>query len=93
MAGHKPYGIFFAIGHDIKKSTSDINGLNLIDLAPTILHIFDIPIPKDMDGKVLKKIFKEDSEPAKREIEYQEEADEKEIVKEKIKKLKEVGKI
>ena len=60
--------------------------------VPTILHMFDIPNPKDMDGRVLNEIFKEDSELAKREIKYQE-VDEKEIIKEKIKKLKVVGKI
>lgn len=55
--------------------------------------MFNIPIPKDMDGRVLKEIFKEDSELTKRKIEYQEDVDEKEIVKEKIKKLKVIGKI
>lgn len=28
----------------------------LIDLTPTILHLFDQPIPPDMDGRVLKEI-------------------------------------
>ena len=30
---------------------------NLVDVAPTILHILKVPIPKDMDGKVLREIF------------------------------------
>ena len=88
---HALQGIFLAYGPDIKKGV-EIQGAKIYDLASTILHILGIPIPKDMDGRVLKKVFKENSEPAKREIKYQE-VDEKEIVKEKLKKLKELGKI
>jgi len=29
----------------------------LIDLAPTILHILGLPVPKDMDGRVLQELF------------------------------------
>jgi hypothetical protein len=39
-------------------------------LAPTILHIFDIPIQNDVDGRVLTEIFKESSEFAKRKPKY-----------------------
>lgn len=91
-SNHALQGIFLAYGPDIKKGV-EIQNAKIYDLAPTILHIIGLPIPKDMDGRVLKEIFKEDSEPAKREIKCQEEVDEKELVKEKIKKLKGVGKI
>ena len=30
---------------------------HLIDLAPTVLHLMGEKIPKDMDGKVLTRIF------------------------------------
>ena len=87
---HRLHGIFTICGPDIKKGMQ--LDASIYDLAPTILHLFGMPIPKDMDGRVLKEIFKEDSEHAKREIEYQE-IDEKEMLKEKINVLKKLKKI
>ena len=88
---HALQGIFLAYGPDIKKG-GEIQGAKIYDLAPTILHILGIPLQEDMDGRVLKEIFKEDSELAKREIKYQE-IDEREMIKEKIKKLRYIEKI
>jgi len=48
---HKLYGIFIASGKDFKKGK--IEDGELIDIAPTVLKMFDIEKPKDMDGKVL----------------------------------------
>lgn len=90
-AAHRLQGIFLACGPDMKKGI-EIEGAKIYDLAPTILHIFGIPIPKDMDGRVLKEIFEEGSALAKKEIEYQR-VDEKARVKQKIKELKSIGKI
>ena len=28
-------------------------GLNIIDIAPTVLHLFGLPVPADMEGKVI----------------------------------------
>ena len=61
---HRNKGIFCAFGPDIKEGKK-INA-KIYDLAPTILHIFNVPIPSDIDGRVLIEIFKEDSEYAKR---------------------------
>jgi arylsulfatase A-like enzyme len=33
---------------------------NLIDLAPTILHLLGLPIPNDMDGRALEEILPSD---------------------------------
>jgi predicted AlkP superfamily phosphohydrolase/phosphomutase len=84
-------GIFLAHGPGIKRGTK-IQSTKIYDIAPTILHIFGIPIPKDMDGRVLKEIFEEGSELAKCPIKY-EEVEEKERVKEKVRELKAQRKI
>ena len=52
------YGIFMAHGKNIK-SGYILKGAKIVDLTPTILHLFGIPTPTDMDGKVLEAIFEE----------------------------------
>ncbi|MFC7356776.1 alkaline phosphatase family protein [Jejudonia soesokkakensis] len=59
---HRQFGIFVARGPNIKKNEK-IFGMNLIDVAPTILHHYGLPIGKDMDGKVILDIFKETHTP------------------------------
>jgi len=59
---HRQFGIFVASGPNIKKNEK-IFGMGLIDVAPTILHHFGLPIGKDMDGKVILDIFKETTPP------------------------------
>jgi predicted AlkP superfamily phosphohydrolase/phosphomutase len=51
---HRMNGIFIAAGPDI--STHRIEGITVYDIAPTILYLFDEPIPVKMDGKVLESI-------------------------------------
>jgi predicted AlkP superfamily phosphohydrolase/phosphomutase len=53
---HSMKGIFLAFGNRIKKGIR-IEEVSIYDLVPTILHIFNIPIPKDLDGRVLTEIF------------------------------------
>ena len=53
---HNPYGIFCISGNNIKKDER-IYGASLLDITPTILHLFGLPVGKDMDGKVLLSIF------------------------------------
>lgn len=66
---HSLNGIFMAYGPDIKKGQK-IENAKIYDIAPTILHIFGLQIPNDMDGRVLTEIFEENSELAKRKPEY-----------------------
>ena len=49
---HRLHGIF--IGHgDAFAAQASVSNARIIDLAPTILHILDMPVPEDMDGLVL----------------------------------------
>jgi len=89
---HTRRGIFLAYGPGIKKGY-EIKNAKIYDIAPTILYIFDLPIPNDMDGKVLMEIFEDDSEFAKRKSKYvdpsyYEKKQENEKLKKAIKNLK-----
>ena len=53
---HRQFGVFVAAGQNIKKNEKTF-GLGLIDVAPTILHMFNLPIGKDMDGNIALDIF------------------------------------
>ena len=53
---HSPYGIIVATGPGIKKDAL-VYGAGLLDITPTILAYLNLPIGKDMDGKVLNTIF------------------------------------
>ena len=59
---HRQFGIFVAAGPNIKKNEK-VFGLGLIDIAPTILHMFDLPIGRDMDGNVALDIFEKQTKP------------------------------
>ena len=62
---HDLNGIFLAYGPDIRKDI-EIKNVGICDIAPTTLHIFGLPIPSDMDGRVLVEIFGDHSELKKR---------------------------
>jgi predicted AlkP superfamily phosphohydrolase/phosphomutase len=53
---HRTLGVLLVAGDDLKR---DFGGRRprLIDIAPTILHSLALPIPEDMDGRVLTELF------------------------------------
>ena len=55
---HRPFGIFCMKGENIKKDER-IYGATLLDVTPTILSLFGLPIGEDMDGRVLVQSFEE----------------------------------
>lgn len=61
---HAPYGIFVAAGPGIKKG-EEIYGASILDVTPTLLTMYDLPIGRDMDGKPLLDIYEE-----KKEVKY-----------------------
>jgi predicted AlkP superfamily phosphohydrolase/phosphomutase len=90
---HRLNGIFIASGPEIGKTGSALTNLSICDCAPTILHLLGLPVPDDMDGRVLKEIFREGSEPAQRDVVYQKVDREEKNIKDRIRKLKESGKL
>ncbi len=61
-AEHSPYGMVALCGPGIKHDEL-IFGSTLLDLTPTILTLFGIPIARDMDGKPLLQAFTEQVKP------------------------------
>jgi predicted AlkP superfamily phosphohydrolase/phosphomutase len=52
-ACHRPEGIFLATGAGIARGGVRLERAEIIDLAPTILYLLGLPVPTDMDGRVL----------------------------------------
>jgi len=55
FGNHQINGILLGHGPGIAQGTIDC--AELIDMAPTILHLLGHPVPDDMDGKVLTDMF------------------------------------
>ena len=53
---HRHNGVVVAHGPLIRK-TSPLSQFRLIDVAPTIMHLLDLPVPTDMDGRVWEEIL------------------------------------
>lgn len=87
---HKMNGTLIMKGRNIKNGAK-VQGANIIDIVPTILGIMGVPIPTDMDGKVLTDVF-EESFLAKNQIVYRGK-DEEERIRKEISDLKALGKI
>ncbi|MBI5030579.1 MAG: alkaline phosphatase family protein [Chloroflexi bacterium] len=54
---HRMEGIFAARGAEIAQQPNPLAGLDIEDIAPTVLHLMGLPVPTDMDGRVLTEIF------------------------------------
>jgi len=55
---HRNFGIFMLAGPGIKNDDI-VHGATLLDIAPTVLAMFGLPIGRDMEGKVLVNVFQE----------------------------------
>ncbi|UCG25961.1 MAG: alkaline phosphatase family protein [Chloroflexota bacterium] len=65
---HRREGIFVANGPGIREA-QELAEANILDLAPTIMHLLGEPVPRIMDGRVLQEIFDQPSD-----VSYLEEA-------------------
>jgi len=55
-ATHKLNGILLMSGAGIKKGKA-LQDVSIMDVAPTILHLLGLPIPREMDGRVLEEVL------------------------------------
>ncbi len=56
---HRDDGIFLAEGPAIQARAKAKNA-RIVDVAPTILHLLNVPVPADMDGQVLTDVLEHD---------------------------------
>ncbi len=52
---HHSRGLFAAMGPHIRRGVTA--QASIVDIAPTILYALDLPVPRDMDGRVLEEVF------------------------------------
>jgi predicted AlkP superfamily phosphohydrolase/phosphomutase len=62
---HRQHGVFVAWGAGVQPGLA-VEGARILDLAPTILHLMGLPVPDDMDGRVLTEALS-----VSRPVEYQ----------------------
>ena len=55
---HRPFGIFCMRGEHVKQDER-VYGATLLDVTPTMLTLFGLPVGEDMDGRVLVQAFEE----------------------------------
>ncbi|MBW2051416.1 MAG: alkaline phosphatase family protein [Deltaproteobacteria bacterium] len=55
---HRPMGVFMAHGDGIKRHF-EVNGLNIVDVTATIIHLNQLFVPHYMEGEVAESIFDE----------------------------------
>ena len=60
---HSPYGIFCINGQNVQKDERIYYGASLLDITPTLLTLFGLPVGKDMMGKPLVQAFSEPVKP------------------------------
>ncbi|HID63217.1 MAG TPA: hypothetical protein EYP49_10820, partial [Anaerolineae bacterium] len=54
---HRLEGIFMVSGPAVVPNPGPLSGLGIEDVAPTILYLMGLPVPSDMDGRVLTEIL------------------------------------
>jgi predicted AlkP superfamily phosphohydrolase/phosphomutase/tetratricopeptide (TPR) repeat protein len=59
---HRPFGIFCLKGPHVRRDER-VYGVNLLDVTPTILHLFGLPVGRDMPGRALVQALEESPNP------------------------------
>jgi len=55
-AQHRMEGIFLAKGPGIRQG-AEVEGLRVIDVAPSLMYMMGLPIPRGLDGKLPESVF------------------------------------
>lgn len=55
---HSPFGIFCLSGPGIKQDEL-VHGAGLLDITPTLLTLFGLPVGEDMDGRPLLEVYRD----------------------------------
>lgn len=55
-ASHHPDGLFVFVGPGVQAGQW-LEGAQITDLAPTLMHVLDVPVASWMDGRVLQDVF------------------------------------
>ncbi|MFG0330039.1 MAG: alkaline phosphatase family protein [Phycisphaerales bacterium] len=56
---HQIHGVFLGVGPAFRPG-AQVEGLRLLDMTPTILHLRGLPIPSNMDGRVMTAAMTDD---------------------------------
>ena len=56
VSWHRPYGVVVAAGPGIRENDK-LSGVNLLDVTPTVLSLFGLPVGADMDGRRWVEVF------------------------------------
>jgi len=59
---HRHFGVFCLAGPGVKRNDV-VYGASVLDIAPTILRLFDLPAARDMDGRPLANAFENETAP------------------------------
>ena len=52
---HDSWGIFAAVGYPFQNK--EVSGMGIADVMPTMLHTIGLPVPADLDGRVIEEVF------------------------------------
>jgi predicted AlkP superfamily phosphohydrolase/phosphomutase len=53
---HDPEGVFIIYGPNVKRG-EEIESIHVVDIAPTVYFLSQVPLGKSLDGKVIKECF------------------------------------
>lgn len=60
MGMHRPEGIFVAHGPHLRAGVALPEPLQLVDIAPLLLHTLGVPVPVDLEGRVPAEVYTPD---------------------------------